>query len=204
MGSDKALAIFRGRTLVENAIELLSDAGVGGVRIAGARSPLGRFAEVVPDTFAEIGPLGGIHAGLAAFAGDLSLFLPVDMPLMPASLLAVLVERAQTTGCPVTAVRVNGRIEPFPVVLSRAVLPGLTREIEAGRTGCMAAWRAVSAELGQEVDAPHVEYLVQAGMARELSGLPAALWFQSTNTPEDLAYVGSFAGDALTMGTLLK
>ena len=46
MGEDKALVPFAGRTLVEQAIQILRDAGLA-VWIAGARLPLERFAPVV-------------------------------------------------------------------------------------------------------------------------------------------------------------
>ncbi len=196
MGSDKALVRFRGRPLIENALEILSCARVDEIRIAGARRPLDHFAGVVPDTFADIGPLGGIHAGLAASGSDWSLFFPVDMPLMPSSLLTALVQRAGLTCCPITATRMNGRIEPFPVVLHRCVLAALTDAIESGRTGCLAAWQLIPREFGHELDAPHVEFMLQSGQCQDALRLPPAFWYLSANTPEDLAYLSGFAGIA--------
>jgi molybdopterin-guanine dinucleotide biosynthesis protein A len=43
MGTDKALLPFRGRPLVEHALEILRGAGIR-ASIAGARSPLESFA----------------------------------------------------------------------------------------------------------------------------------------------------------------
>src|SRR5271168_5189457 len=86
MGTDKALALAGGIPLVQIAVSALAATGVP-VRIAGSRSQLGAFAEEIPDTFADVGPLGGVHAALSASQAEWNLILPVDLPLMPASLL---------------------------------------------------------------------------------------------------------------------
>ena len=122
MGSDKALAVFAGDPLIQVALNTFAEAGVS-ARIAGSRSALGVYADEIADTFIEIGPMGGVHAGLAASDAEWNLFLPVDLPLMPGLLLLRLLERAALTGAPVTATRLNGRLEPFPVVLRSDVLP---------------------------------------------------------------------------------
>jgi molybdopterin-guanine dinucleotide biosynthesis protein A len=186
MGTDKALALFGGIPLVQTALATLSGAGIF-VRIAGSRSALSAFAEEVSDTFPDTGPLGGIHAGLSASQAEWSLFLPVDLPLMPSSLLACLLQRAMLTGAPVTAARLNGRMEPFPVVLHSRVLPLVTKRLQSGETACHKAWQTIPEALGTKLDAVPVEYLVQCGQCRHSGSLPPALWFQSANTPAELA-----------------
>ena len=131
MGTDKALTLLTGIPLIQIAIQTLVAAGVP-AKIAGSRSPLAAFAQEIPDTFADAGPLGGIHAALSASPVDWNLFLPVDLPRMPASLLACLLQRAAITGQPISATRLNGRLEPFPVVLHRSVLPLVARCLETG------------------------------------------------------------------------
>jgi len=185
MGTDKALALLAGIPLIQIAIESLAAAGVP-VQIAGSRSPLASFAKEIPDTFPETGPLGGIHAALSASAADWNLFLPVDLPLMAASLLTCLLQRAARTGEPVTATRLNGRLEPFPVVLSRSILPLIARRLETGATACHQAWQTIPQDLGTQLDAVSVENLVQCGQCRHPSYLPPALWYRSANTPADL------------------
>jgi molybdopterin-guanine dinucleotide biosynthesis protein A len=185
MGTDKALALFGSIPLAQVALSTFSEAGVF-ARIAGFRSALGAFAEAVPDTFLDCGPLGGVHAGLSASRAEWNLFLPVDLPLMPSSLLACLLRRAVFTRAPVTSVRLNGRMEPFPVVLHGSVLAAVERCLQSGQTACYAAWQSIPHDLGAELDAVAVESLVQCGQARHPDGLPPALWFFSANTPSDL------------------
>jgi len=189
MGADKALALFGGIPLIQIALETLSEAHLSGC-IAGSRSLLGEFAQEIPDTFPESGPMGGIHAALATSPSEWNLFLPVDLPLMPSSLLASLLQRAQLTNAPVTVARVNGRMEPFPVVLSSAVFPRIALRLAEGETACHRAWQTIPVELGAWLDAVDVESLLQCGQCapgRGRVGLPPAFWFRSANTPEELA-----------------
>jgi molybdopterin-guanine dinucleotide biosynthesis protein A len=186
MGTDKALALIGGSPLIRIALATVAAAGVP-AKIAGARSPLAAFAQEILDTFPEAGPLGGIHAALSTSPTEWNLFLPVDLPLMPASLLACLLQRAALTGQPVTATRLNGRLEPFPVLLNRSVLPSVTQRLQAGKTACHQAWQAIPQELGTELDVVPVEGLVQCGQCFHPASLPPVLWFQSANTPDELA-----------------
>jgi molybdenum cofactor guanylyltransferase len=186
MGTDKALALVAGIPLIQIALATVAAAGVP-AKIAGARSPLAAFAQEIPDTWPDAGPLGGIHAALSAAVADWNLFLPVDLPLMPASLLACLLQCAALTGQPVTATKLNGRLEPFPVVLHRSVLPFVAQRLEIGKTACHQAWQTIPQEQGTELDAVPVESLVQCGQCSHPAHLPPVLWFQSANTPDELA-----------------
>jgi len=197
MGKEKALQLFGGISLLEVALQTLAEAQLP-ARIAGFRSALGSYAKAVPDTIPDSGPMGGVHAALAASHAEWNLFLPVDLPLMPASLLASLVRRAQLTGCPVTVACLNGRVQPFPAVVHASALPGIVRRLAARETACHAAWRTIPAELGATLDAVAVESLLQCGQCgpgRGRMGLPPVLWFQSANTPEELARLNAL-GDA--------
>ncbi len=198
MGSDKAQALFHGRPLIAVALATFAEAGID-AHIAGFRSSLEGYAPAIPDAFADLGPLGGIHSALAAGGHEWFVFLPVDMPLMSASLLACLMERAILTGAPITALLRNGRLEPFPVVLHRSVSSPLSERLRQGHTACHAAWRAIPAQLGSDLDCPAVENLIQCGQVHDPSGLPAALWFQSANTPTDLARLGRLAKENIRL-----
>ena len=186
MGSDKALALFAGTPLIENALGILSTAGLRS-GIAGARSDLTQYAAAIPDTIADVGPLGGIHAALSVSHAEWNLFLPVDMALMPASLLRLMLERARQTGAPVTATRLNGRLEPYPVLLHQSVLTGLTAFLGGGRTAGYQAWPSLAADAGSQLDCPDVESLVQCGQCTHPLGLAPFYWFKNANTAWDLA-----------------
>jgi molybdopterin-guanine dinucleotide biosynthesis protein A len=189
MGSDKALALFCGVPLVQVALETFAEAKIPAA-IAGARSDLSQFGALIPDIAPGSGPLSGIHAALSVSSAEWNLFLPVDLPLMPPSLLAVLLQRARLMHSPVTVATCNGRLEPFPVVLHRSALPSIVHRLETGQTACHRAWETIPAELGAALDAISVEALIQCGQChpgRRRTGLPPLLWFQSANTPDELA-----------------
>ncbi len=195
MGEDKALVRFAGRPLVERALEILRAAGLE-ASIAGARSGfasselatsmLATFAPVVEDEVPGLGPLGGICAALVSMTARWAVFLPVDLPLLPATPIEFLLDHARITGRAVTLASVNGFAQSFPAVLDRVVLPALERELEAGRGGCFAGFQAASAQLNQPVSIVAVEMLVQAGRIEHPDGLPASRWFLNVNRPADL------------------
>jgi molybdenum cofactor guanylyltransferase len=201
MGTDKARVLFHGIPLVQMALNRFAEAGIP-ARIAGTRNGLGEFAVEIPDTLPDAGPMGGVHAALAASEAEWNVFVPVDMPLLPPSLLTCLLRRARLTGAPVTAVKRNGRLEPWPVVLGRGVVAGLERRLREGSTSCQQAWRTIPAEMGGPLDAADVEMLAQCGQCLHPAGLPAWLWFQSANCADELALLSRFGGSAAASGNL--
>ena len=185
MGRDKALLEFRGRPLIENALGILREAGLE-VWIAGARAELEASVPVVRDAEPGLGPLAGVCAALTACRERWAVFLPVDLPLLPASLIAYLLRRAEISERAVTVPAVAGFAQTFPAVLNRAVLPGLEAELKAGRRGCFAAFQTAAAGLRQTVAVVPAELLAQSGHAAHQANLPAGLWFLNVNRPADL------------------
>ena len=90
MGADKALVQFAGQPLVAHALEILREAGLSASDRWGSPQRLcAAFAPVVEDLDPDLGPLGGICAALASTSAHAGrFFLPVDLPLLPASLVA--------------------------------------------------------------------------------------------------------------------
>lgn len=185
MGVDKALVEFEGRPLIARALGILREAGLA-ASIAGARSDLRAFAAVIDDPGVDEGPLGGICAAMAVTPAPWAVFVPVDMPLLPASLIALLLDHARITSAAVTAPAVSGFTQTFPAVLNRDVLPVLQRELEGGRGGCFAAFNMAAEALGQQVNAIAAEVLVQTGQVKHPEGLPASCWFFNLNCAADV------------------
>lgn len=185
MGEDKALAPFGGRPLVARAVGILQEAGLE-VAIAGAASPLESFAPVIADLEPGLGPLGGICAALKASETRFAVFLSVDLPLIPGSLILSLLRHAQMTGSVVTMASVCGFAQTFPAVVDRAALPVLEAELGGGRLGCYAAFESAARALGRRAAVVPVEMLAQAGQVSHPDSLPSHLWFLNVNAPEDL------------------
>ena len=186
MGADKALTPLAGQPLAGYALSVLREAGLA-ASIAGARSPLETLvAPVVEDLEPDRGPLGGICAALSSTSALWAVFLPVDLPLLPASLVVFLLNHARTTGAAVTLPSVNGFAQTFPAVIGHRALPLLKTELEAGRGGCFTAFQAAARQLGRPVSILAVEPLVQCGQVAHPDSLPATRWFLNVNTPVDL------------------
>ena len=114
------------------------------------------------------------------------MFLPVDLPLLPPSLLVYLLRHARITGSAVTVSAVSGFAQTFPVVLDRAALPALQNELDSRRHGCFSAFQAASAAVGQSISSIAVELLAQTGEVSDPLGLPPIHWFLNLNTPDDI------------------
>ena len=185
MGEDKALVRLGGQPLVLHALDTLRGAGLT-ASLAGGSQDVAEFAPLVQDSQPGLGPLAGICAALAPTSARLAVFLPIDLPLLPASLIAFLLDHARSTGRPVTVPAVNGFAQTFPAVLDRKLLPGLEGELQAGRLGCFSAFQAATANLGQPMSIVPVETLVQAGQVAHPECLPATRWFLNVNSPEGL------------------
>ena len=188
MGTDKALVPLAGEPLIAHAMRILREADLE-PRIAGARSSLAQYAPVIEDS--GKGPLGGICAALASTRARWAVFLPVDQPLLPPSLLRVMLRHAQVTGAAATVPRVSGFTETFPVILDRAALPSLEAFLAAGAGGCFYALQAAAQQLGRPFSAVPVELLVQAGQVEHPAALPPAIWFVNLNVRAEVAGVES-------------
>jgi molybdenum cofactor guanylyltransferase len=181
MGQDKALLQVGGRSLVELAPP----------RIAAARSDLSSHAPVVPDLHPGCGPLSGIEAALAATTQPLNLFLPVDMPLLPARFLNWMLQRAEITGAWITIPHINGLPQPLCAVYHRDLLRPITASLLAGNYKVVPVVTAAAGE-SQAVDVFDTERL--ASTHPELlafSPLPLYRWFHNCNLPEDMAGIGN-------------
>jgi molybdenum cofactor guanylyltransferase len=188
MGQDKALLQVAGRSLLELALDKLRALDASATpRIAGTRPDLSSYAPVVPDLHPGCGPLSGIEAALAATAQPLNLFLPVDLPLLPARFLGWMLGRAETTDALVTVPRVNGRPQPLCAVYHRDLLAGVTASLAAGNYKVMPVVTAATQSRAQAIDVFDVELL--ASTCPELhrfSSLPLYRWFHNCNAPEDI------------------
>jgi molybdenum cofactor guanylyltransferase len=197
MGRDKALLLFDGRPLVMHALAILREAGLR-VAIAGAnpanRTALSAFAPIVDDPEPGRGPLAGICAALESTSARYAVFLPVDLPLLPASLAAYLLRHARVTGFAITVARVAGFSQTFPAVVDRAALPGLRSALETRDDGCFSAFESATAGLGEALGVVDVELVAQAGQVTHALLLPPPRWFLNVNTPEDWERAEAFAG----------
>jgi molybdopterin-guanine dinucleotide biosynthesis protein A len=99
MGQDKALLRFGGRPMVE--IAWRSCGVLCGGEIAGNREDLSGFAPVVREERVECGPAAGWRR-VEGCKQPWAMFVPVDVPLVPAELLRLWCEEALRGGMSVS------------------------------------------------------------------------------------------------------
>jgi molybdopterin-guanine dinucleotide biosynthesis protein A len=191
MGQDKALLPLQGTPLLALALQKLRALGGPPPQIVGSRSDLSAYAPVLPDLRPGCGPLSGIEAALAATTQPLNLFLPVDLPLLPANFLAWMLARAQVTGALMTVPRILGRPQPLCAVYHRQLLAPVTAALLAGNYKVMAVMTAASSRAG-DCDLFDVERIASADpdLTRQ-SPVPLYRWFHNCNTPDDMAAMGN-------------
>lgn len=170
MGRDKALLPFGGRTLLDRVQELASTV-TNDVRIVGPRNKYG--LQAIEDVYPDRGPLGGIHAALAASHAELNLMLSVDTPFVEPVFLRWMLDEAARTGTTVTVPYVGGRFQPLCAVYRREFLALAEPALRAGKN---------------KIDPLFCHTTVRRIEDEELKRLAFdARMFDNLNTPEDLA-----------------
>ena len=191
MGQDKASLLLAGRSLLEIALDKLRVLPLA-VPPRIVRSDLSSQAAVIADLQPGCGPLSGIEAALAASARPLNVFLPVDIPLLPAHFLLWMLQRAETTGAVMTVPRVNGWPQPLCAVYQRDLLGPITASLRAGDYKVMPVVTAAARAHSSSIDIFDVELVSSANSELlALSPLPPHRWFHNCNTPEDMAGLGN-------------
>lgn len=188
MGTDKALIHFAGAPLIQHSIAALRTANLG-ARIAGSRTDLSSFAPLIPDNpaHADRGPLSGICSALGATQSRYAIFLSIDLPFIPPSLIAYLLHHAIITESAITIASIAGFQQTFPVVIDRTAMPSLQATLQSSDRKALSAFRTAAIAIGRPFSSLPVELLVQAGQVLHPAGIAPASWFLNINTPRDLA-----------------
>jgi molybdopterin-guanine dinucleotide biosynthesis protein A len=187
MGSDKALLNYAGRPLIAHAVAVLQDAGLT-PHILGTRPDLAGYAPVIEDLHPGCGPLGGIEAALASSGSEWNVFLPVDLPLLPAVFLRYLLERAMITGAPATIPTLGGQRQPLCAVYGRSLHAGVAAALQAGDYKVTRVIEDAAKALHAEIDVFSVEAVAGARGDWPFDP-PGHRWFQNVNTPADMALI---------------
>jgi molybdopterin-guanine dinucleotide biosynthesis protein A len=171
MGTDKAFLDFRGKTLLQRALDTLRSL-TPEVMIVGERNKYVAFAPVVEDVFRARGPLGGIHAALAATATDLNLLLAVDLPFVQKSLLSFLLNKAAQTDALAVVPRTDGYFQTLCAIFRKDFGQVAEESLQRGENKIDAVFERVKVMIVEEDE-----------LARR--GFPSRM-FSNLNTPQEL------------------
>lgn len=166
-GSDKALAQWRGETLLWHAAQALASADQK-ILIA----PAGRYDlagwHTIGDTRPAQGPLAGLEAALWAAEYDWVAFAGVDVPTLTPAYWAALLNAMKHDALSVQATDPTGQPQPLGALYHRALLPHLSALLDNGERRLRLACPT--------------ERVVQVG------NLPEH-FFRNINTPQDLEHL---------------
>jgi len=134
LGCDKAFLPVGGQTLIERAFGELSQ--VFGEILISTNAPAGLdglgAAALVPDIVKDIGPLGGIHAGLEAMTNEYGFFVACDMPALDARVIRSQLDVLRSAPADAVVPRWEGRVEPLHALYGKSCLPAVRSCIESG------------------------------------------------------------------------
>jgi molybdenum cofactor guanylyltransferase len=172
-GSPKALARLGGETLAERGWRVLGEACDERIAVGKAADTLparvsGSEPQTLPFPVRDDGtpvraPIAGVVAGLRLARNEVSVFLPVDCPLVTPDLLRALAEGCLDAGVPPTG--------PLPGAYRRSALAVLERNLEDGRLALVEALAA----LRVRTVAADPAQLANVNTERELRELEARL-----------------------------
>jgi molybdopterin-guanine dinucleotide biosynthesis protein A len=170
-GIDKRAIVVDGRTIFERQVAAL--AGQVAEIVVSSRGPVAGYRAVV-DEIADLGPLGGIAAGLAAAATAWLFVVAGDMPHVTREVVALILETA-SDDCDAVGIRIGNRPQPLCTALRIATW----RPIVAARIA--ARQLKVSALL---TDEPVRVVWIDELTLRVVD--PALRAMHNVNTPDDL------------------
>jgi tryptophanyl-tRNA synthetase len=141
------------------------------VRIAGDPAKYEVFGIAVADAYPDRGPLGGIHAALAASVNDFNLICGVDLPFLKPEFLEYLVSEARHSEATVTVPQANGYLQPLCAVYRKFFCEVAERALVAGQNKIDALFGEVHTRVIGEHE------IVAAGFTSSM--------FRNLNTPEE-------------------
>lgn len=130
MGQSKSELRLNGKTFLELQVDKVRALGIEDIMVSGAGNPALPGVRVIPDEYAGMGPLGGLHACLRAARDPACLVVSVDVPLVPADVLGQL---CRAHGGGVTILRHGDLEEPLIGVYDRAVAGNIAALLSGGK-----------------------------------------------------------------------
>ena len=173
MGRDKTLMTVDADTLIGRTVKELGKV-VDEVIIASNRPDKYNLPGTieVPDLFVDIGPLGGIHAGLLAARNQYSFVVAGDMPLFTADLVTCLRERIDES-FKVIVPEIEDFLQPLCAVYAKACIEDIEQFLAMGFRSVNSFCQSVRSLIISEKE------LTEAGLER-IKDI-----FYNVNTPDD-------------------
>ena len=195
MGQDKAMLPFLGRPMIEIAVEKLREF-CAEVSIVGNREDLRVFAPVVREERLNVGPAAGVEAGLFAGTQPWTMFIPVDVPLVPLEVLriwsAAVVEQ-KAAGYGASCLLVDQQRQPAFCMMRRECYGSVTFALERGERRLDDILMSIEKDKDEEVGGVWICDVAELAYPSNPAYLDRKLWFSNVNTPQELAEAEAWA-----------
>ncbi len=131
MGTDKGLLLYKGKRMVEYAIDILK-LHCNEILISTNNSAYKDLGyPLIPDTYKNKGPLGGIHAALRASKNRYNLFLSCDMPHINTEAIEVLIQNINPNVWGLIP-KYGETIEPMCGIYSQQLITEIEERLQQG------------------------------------------------------------------------
>jgi molybdopterin molybdotransferase len=176
-GSNKALAEFRGQTLIEHEVDIFNNIFQERLLVTNTAAEY-KFLNwpSVSDIFIDCGPLAGIHAGLKNISSSQAFVAACDMPLLDVRLIQFLCRLSGDWD--VALPWLDNGPEPLYAVYRQSALPVIARNLAKGQ-------RKISRMLA-DLKIRKVEYHELQSVISDFTT------FHNINRPADLKAISSF------------
>ncbi|PKP12179.1 MAG: hypothetical protein CVU09_01415 [Bacteroidetes bacterium HGW-Bacteroidetes-4] len=130
MGTNKALLHFKGKRLIDRAVEIILP--LVDKIIISSNQPLPDIPyPFITDAVESIGPLGGLQACLNSSTTEWNILIPCDTPFLSVSLYQQMLQHTTAVDA-VIAKHVDGKIEPLIGLYNRCLIPLMEEQIARG------------------------------------------------------------------------
>lgn len=131
MGSEKGLKIYKGKPLIEYAIQAL-EPYCGNIILSTNNPDYYKKYHLIKiqDEIKNIGPMGGIFSCLKKSSTDINIFLSCDMPFVDFNLVKFIIENIDTDFEAMVPVHDGSKVEPLCAYYHSGVLSTLKSFVE--------------------------------------------------------------------------
>ena len=128
MGEDKGLIHWKGKTLAQHAIDILSPLCTDFIISTNTNQYESLGFQVVGDIYSDSGPMGGILSALKNSNTEKNLVIPSDTPFVSTEIYRYLISHAGSFDATVP-VDHESFFQPLCAIYSRSILPAMEAQI---------------------------------------------------------------------------
>jgi molybdenum cofactor guanylyltransferase len=123
-GRTKANITINGKTIISRIIETISDIFDEIIIVTNTSEQFKEYNnyKIVGDQFLNVGPLGGIHAGLKASTREALFVFAGDMPLLNRKFIIRQISYFSNHKCDILIPQINEKIEPLHAIYNISLL----------------------------------------------------------------------------------